>query len=488
MPPHACPVSSARSSPMPVLALSTCPSALVAVLRATLTAVAALLLLVLAGPAALAHTGLESSDPAAGSVSVAPLEAVELTFNAPVQLLEESVVAAASDGRRIAATEVRDDEGLVVVATFTEPLGDGDWTVRWRVLATDSHPRTGEVPIEVEDAAASATPGLAPSEGPAASDGESRRDSTPASPRVEEPPPETSAETPTAALERAGDVARVLFYAGLLVAAGLALFKAGPHAGMTARARRLAGLALLGALIGLVAGTAEVGFHVAAVSGRGIAGVLDLGTWQAVLGTGLGPALLLRTVGLAMLAAGARRRIREGLASGPDTWKLLGALVAIASFQFVGHTASAAPPVIVRTADLVHAIAAAVWIGGLVGLGVTARTADPGDRAVTVARFSTWATGAVAGVTVAGVALAWVNLPTLAASWQTGYGRLLLAKLVLVGVLLLMGAHNHFNVVPHVVEGDDGAADELRGVVRWELAVVGLVVVLTALLVNATPL
>ena len=236
-----------------------------------------------------------------------------------------------------------------------------------------------------------------------------------------------------------------------------------------------------------MAGGAEVAFHVAAVSGNGVPGAFDLGTWRAVLGTGLGPALLLRTVGLTVLAVGARRRIRDGLASGPDPWKLLGALVAITSFQFVGHTASAAPPVVVRSADLVHALAASVWVGGLVGLRVTARSGDPTDRAVTIGRFSTWATWAVAGVTGAGVALAWVNLPTIAASWQTGYGRLLLAKLALVGLLLLMGAHNHFNLVPRVVAGDVGAATDLRQIVRRELAVVAVVVVLTALLVNTSP-
>ena len=80
-----------------------------------------------------------------------------------------------------------------------------------------------------------------------------------------------------------------------------------------------------------------------------------------------------------------------------------------------------------------------------------------------------------------------MNLPTIAASWQTGYGRLLLAKLALVGLLLLMGAHNHFNLVPRVVAGDVGAATDLRQIVRRELAVVAVVVVLTALLVNTSP-
>lgn len=451
--------------------------------------VSTLLLLLSAAPA-VAHSGLEDSDPPDGAVLDRELDGIELTFTAPVRLLDDSVVAVGPDGRRVAADERRDDDGLAVAATFDVPLTDGEWDVQWRVLATDSHPRTGTVHVTVptvvgaggsaaDDAAgAQATPGgdapasgAATSSSPASSSGE-----------VEDP-----AASPGAGLEGAAAIARVLFYIGLLVAAGLALFKAGPHSGMPGRARRLAGVALLGAVIGLLAGVAEVALHVASVSGRGLAGTVDVGTWRAVLGTGLGPALALRVVGLGLLAFGARRRIRAGLPSGADWRKLLGALLAVASFQFVGHTASRAPELLVRSADLVHAVAAAVWVGGLVGLAVTARTAAPERRAVTVARFSEWATAAVAGVTLAGVALAWVNLPSMAAAWQTGYGRLLLAKLVLVGLLLALGAHNHVNVVPGVVRGEHGAAAVLRRVVRWELVVIGAVVVLTALLVNTTP-
>lgn len=454
----------------------------------TLPVLAALLFLLALAAPAFAHTGLESSDPAADAEVDAGLQTVTLTYGAPIRLLEDTLVARSADGRTVAATESVDADGLVVTAELDEPLDGGSWSLAWRVLATDSHPRTGEVPITI----ASADPSDEPSEqqgsssqgepsAPADSNEATSQESATAAPAA-------APQEPGAGLERAGAVARILFYVGLLVAAGLALFKAGPHAGMSERARRLAGISLVAALLALVSGVAEVALHVAAVSGRGLVGLFDMGTWRAVLGTGLGPALLLRTVGLGLLAFGARRRVRDRLASGPDWRKLLGALVAIGSFQFVGHTASAAPPVVVRSADLVHAVAAAIWVGGLVGLVVTARPSDPRDRSVTVARFSTWATVAVAGVTTAGIALAWVNLPTIAAAWQTGYGRLLLGKLVLVGILLLMGAHNHFNVVPDVTAGNAAAAAELRQIVRWELVVVGVVVVLTALLVNTSPL
>ena len=449
---------------------------------------------VVLAPSALAHTGLESSDPPADTEVTDPLDAVTLTFNAPISLLDDTVTAVASNGDRVVATETLSDDGLVVTATFDTPLRAGTWSIDWRVLASDSHPREGAytlvvaappdppepdaAPSSAADAAPAPTTSTADDAVPAPDGGSSTGDG--AAPPIE--------REPLVALEDLASLARVLFYVGLLIAAGLALFKAGPHAGTGHRARRLAGIALVSASVALVAGVAEVVLHVAAVSGLGVRGIVSGGTWWAVLGTGLGPALAFRTVGLALLAFGARRRVALGLESGPDWRKLLGAGLAFVSFQFVGHTASAAPPIVVRSADLVHAVAAAVWIGGIVGLLVTLRGAPAPDRARTVARFSTWATAAVAGVTLAGVALAWVNLPTIAAAWQTGYGQLLLAKLTLVGVLLALGAHNHFNVVPDVTDGDPAAAVELRRVVVWEMVLVLAVVVLTALLVNTTPL
>ena len=145
-------------------------------------------------------------------------------------------------------------------------------------------------------------------------------------------------------------------------------------------------------------------------------------------------------------------------------------------------------PAVVRTADLVHALAAAMWVDGLVGSTITARGVDTRKRSITVARFSTWATGAVAGVALGGVALAEVNLRTVAWSWETGHGRLLLAKLPTVAGRLTLGTYDHFNGLPGVTTGDSDAAASPRAVVRWELALVAVVVALTALPVETTPL
>ena len=86
-------------------------------------------------------------------------------------------------------------------------------------------------------------------------------------------------------------------------------------------------------------------------------------------------------------------------------------------------------------ADWVHLSAVSLWIGGLVALAVTWRV---GGRAA-VARFSRFATWLVALVVAAGTYLAIVRLPALHDLWKTGYGQVLLVKLVLVAVVLAWG-------------------------------------------------
>jgi putative copper export protein len=46
---------------------------------------------------------------------------------------------------------------------------------------------------------------------------------------------------------------------------------------------------------------------------------------------------------------------------------------------------------------------------------------------------------------------------------STGYGRALVAKLALVGLVVALGAYNHYRLVPAVVVEDDAVAWRLLG-------------------------
>lgn len=429
--------------------------------------------------AAWAHTQLDSSQPAQDETVSGEIDSVVLTFSRPIELLDRSVRVVGSPGRVIDIA--RSDDGTVVTATIDPPLTNGDHEVAWRILASDSHPREGTVTFTVVDAPA-------PAESPGS-------DSSQAPSNPDTPSPTTSADDPeqpdpvelTPTFESLANLFRIVFYAGLMVAAGLTLFKAWPHRGHLEGAPVLAGWIAVSAIAALIASVGEAASHVAAVSGEGFAGFIDAATWRSVMRTGLGDALWLRTLGLSLLAFGGLRRRRRGLASGPDTLKLIGIALVFLSFQFLGHTASASPALVARVADAVHALAGAVWTGGIVGLALLSHHGVHEGRRVAAAKFSTAAGYSVVGVGLAGLALAWVNLPAVNDLWTTGYGQTLMAKLVFVGMLAVIGGYNHLFVVPGVSDGDDDALTRLRHTVTAEAVVIVIVLALTALLVNQSP-
>ena len=54
---------------------------------------------------------------------------------------------------------------------------------------------------------------------------------------------------------------------------------------------------------------------------------------------------------------------------------------------------------------------------------------------------------------LSGAYAAWVQLPSVAALWQTIYGRVLVAKLLLVLSLVWWGAVNRYTVLPRLGAG-----------------------------------
>ena len=85
-------------------------------------------------------------------------------------------------------------------------------------------------------------------------------------------------------------------------------------------------------------------------------------------------------------------------------------------------------------ADVLHVVAAALWTGGLAFLVIGLRLAE-GDRwplaTRAVPRFSTMAVHSVVALIVAGFVAAYLQVRTWRGLWETEYGLLLLAKIVL---------------------------------------------------------
>lgn len=110
------------------------------------TAVAAI-----AAPAALAHTRLESSQPAANSVvSPAPAQ-VRLQFSDPLELPFSKVKLVDDKGAVVEASKLAVDpaEARALIAT-TPGLHAGAWRVQWSTVTRDGHKVKGEFGFRVK--------------------------------------------------------------------------------------------------------------------------------------------------------------------------------------------------------------------------------------------------------------------------------------------------------------------------------------------------
>jgi copper resistance protein D len=120
-----------------------------------------------------------------------------------------------------------------------------------------------------------------------------------------------------------------------------------------------------------------------------------------------------------------------------------------------GHAADWGDVTLPVLMDGLHLLAAGLWGGGLLALASAVlpgalRDMDPHRTCLAdiARRFSALASLALVVVLLTGVANAWVQVGTVRALWATPYGRTLLAKLLLVGLVLLLGAVNHYLYVP----------------------------------------
>jgi putative copper export protein len=88
----------------------------------------------------------------------------------------------------------------------------------------------------------------------------------------------------------------------------------------------------------------------------------------------------------------------------------------------------------------------------------------------------------VAVLLVAGAAILWSLLGSVAELRTSAYGRIASAKIALVACLLALAAWNKLRLVPRIVAGAPLAVQSLRRSIRAEMVVAGLILLITAAL------
>jgi copper transport protein len=424
-------------------------------------ALVALALVLLGGSPAAAHAELVETDPAEGAVVETAPETVTLTFNEPVRLTSQEIAVYDAGGDPVASTAGATGAEVTVGLTDAAGLEDGTYVVSWNVLSGDGHPISGALTFSVG----------APSADVAA-------------------PPEPESSSAVVTVLR--DAVTVAALVGLLVAAGLALFTAlvlpRSWAGTDVR-RRLRRLLTVAAGVGAAGAVLQV--PIASVYGQG----LELGDLVGAFDPGL---VTNELVSAALALVGLALAVRSSADTAPDrtTGRLLvaGAGLALAGPSLVGHTRAFAPSPLLVAADVLHLVAGAVWLGGLVGLVLSLRALAGREvlAAQALARFSTIASGVLLGVAVTGTFLGWRILGSWGGLVGTAYGWLLLGKVAIALVVASLGGWNRWRTLP-AVEAAVGFGDRERAAaavtraVRVEAVLLVVLIGVTGVLVNQSP-
>ena len=404
-------------------------------LRTMLAAGALLGLLLLAAAPAFAHASLSGSQPAGGAAVEEAPQQVTLTFTEfPDQALSSVKVLGGSGSFEDGPARVADGDPSTLVVDLKD-LPKGSYTVSWRTVSrVDGHSSAGAFAFGVGEPPEAVSPNAAEA---------------------------TTSKIPSA-------VSRWVLYLGLasiLGAAWMGIFAFGHSY------RPVSRLSAFG-LVTAVAGTAGLGAYQFREAGVGLGVFLGSSSGRA-LGFRAAPLIL---IGLAFLFYRNNYRPRMMVAGA-------GALAAMLAHASAGH--AAVPPNVVLKVGIqwIHFAAVGIWIGGLAALLLGIPLAPEEDRRRATKRFSFVAGFAIFVVTATGVLRAVNEVGGWTPLFETTYGRLVIAKSVLIVALGALGALNRFRNSPRATSAPEG----LQKAGRLEVAIAVITMALAGMLSTSVP-
>ncbi|MBA3643760.1 MAG: copper resistance protein CopC/CopD, partial [Chloroflexia bacterium] len=388
--------------------------------------------LIVARPeSASAHAALKESDPAPNAILATAPSQVRLVYTEPLERSYSRAELYDQAGNRVggaASGPGADDYQMLV--DLPASLPNGTYSVLWRSLSTaDGHTAQGYFAFTVGTAA------------------DVRTVVPPATTGGDEGPPDWLRTTSRwlALLGLAATVAVWPIWLFVVRPALSPVWQLGP--GVTRRIRWFAAVAVAfaigGSVVALLVQAAGIGGGEGLLSGlRTTLGETRYGTlWLIRIGLYLIFAAAL--MGAAWWWPWRRAALSVALLGFSGLMPLPFSLIAHAAAQPAGRATAIA-------FDLLHIVAASLWVGGLfvlmVGLVPALRDLTPAGRrevlARAIPRFSTIALMAWAIIGVSGLYSAWINVGNLAALRTTDYGKTLILKLLLLVPLLALAAFN----------------------------------------------
>lgn len=268
-------------------------------------------------------------------------------------------------------------------------------------------------------------------------------------------------------------------YASSFMAVGLLLFRVAlPRAGDEI-SDALRPMALVSVFVAMTATVIRVLVQAGRLMDDGVVGMLDPEIIAISLEGPLGHSTYVRLGGLALLLVAVLLKSLRAPAT------LFGAIMVTGSFALTGH-ATREPQWLMGGLVTFHLLAVSYWFGALPPLFKLAHPNRDSSHAAEIAdRFGKQATIIVPMLIAAGVTFCWFLLGSPMALISTNYGLVLLAKLAIVGVVLIFAAMNKLKIVPELSVAKPGSADRFRKSLFWEGIVFLSIFAVTAILTTS---
>lgn len=290
------------------------------------------------------------------------------------------------------------------------------------------------------------------------------------------------------AWELASLVSKLLIYFGAASALGggvcLLLYRDGSRHSATG----ILSYQLIGGLLGFQGVILGFLVQVGMINNSGIAGAFDWDMAQILLDTPAGDLGLFRSLGFIVILLSSAFFLQRcrGLNTAPGSFFyqqnfsccMLGFLLFVYSFRFGGHVSVLGS--VEKLALAIHLLAFAFWIGSLYPLYRIAGAADIGGLQLSLKRFGDHAIVFVSLLAISGLLMALGLLHSFAELVETGYGRSLSLKLLLVLLLLGIAARNRLLLVPNMT--DASSANRFRNSLRMGLCLATVILLVTAYL------
>jgi copper transport protein len=483
-------------------------AALLLALSACLLAIAA------TAPSALAHAQLEGTSPVSGSTVAREPNEVIFKFNQNVGGTLGAVRVYNAQGEEVDNLDVSHPEGQErwMGVGLKAGLPDGTYTATYRVISADTHIVYGGLVFNLGHA------GAAPK-------------FTVAS-LIEKNKSGKATEVAFGVVRGLDYITIALLLGGLAFALvawlpGFAAVAGSEAEWMQAarefavRMRRLLGVAVV---LGVIVSVLGILLQGASAAGVSLWSSLKSTILQNTLESRFGEVWGLRAIdwlvlGCLLVAArvlGGRARMSAGALDGARA-SAQAALVASPRWLYApiavcaaylaatpalsGHASIQSPTGVFFPSDVVHVLAASVWVGGIVCLllalpAATRRLAGPQRSRLllaVLARFSPMALAAVIAIAVTGVIQAYIDVRSLHGLLHSTYGALIIAKTLLLLSLICLGWVNRGRVIPALKRiaaagSAPGSAGVLaRRTMRGELSLMVAVFGVTAALISYAP-